>query len=93
VDIRSVAEYDRANGIVIGVIQDVTEQKRNGGPAGGAVRPAGQPFGQHARHHLPVRRPATNGLTGFQYVSESIRMVLGLEPSAILADPRRRCSG
>ena len=28
VDIRSVAEYDRTNGIVIGVIQDITEQKR-----------------------------------------------------------------
>ena len=86
VDIRSVAEYDRANGIVIGVIQDVTEQKRT---EARLAEQSAQLASLSANMPGIIFRFAArpDGLTGFQYVSESIRMVLGLEPSAILADP------
>jgi hypothetical protein len=86
IDIRSVAEYDRANGIVIGVIQDVTEQKRT---QERLAEQSAQLASLSANMPGIIYRFAAppGGPVGFQYVSESIRSVLGLEPATVLADP------
>src|SRR5208283_4164672 len=85
VDIRSVAECDRVNGLVIGVLQDVTERKRTEErlqeqSAQLASLSANMPG---IIYQLVTR---ADGLKRFQYVSESARSVLGVESAALVAD-------
>jgi PAS domain S-box-containing protein len=85
-EIRSVAEYDRANDIVIGVIQDITEQKRT---EERLTEQSAQLASLSANMPGIIFRFAAwpDSRAGFQYVSDSIRSVLGVEPAAVLADP------
>jgi PAS domain S-box-containing protein len=85
VDIRSRAEYDRSNRLVIGVIRDVSDRKRvdeklkeqSAQLASLSANMPGIIFQTVAR---------ADGSTAFHFVSESVRSVIGVEPTAILSD-------
>jgi PAS domain S-box-containing protein len=85
VDIRSVAEYDRENHLVIGVLQDTTERKR----ADERMREQSAQLASLSAnmpgviYQLATRK---DGSRRVQYVSESVRSVLGVEAAAVLAD-------
>jgi PAS domain S-box-containing protein len=85
VDVRSMAEYDRVKGLVIGVLQDITERKRTEErlqeqSAQLASLSANMPG---IIYQLVTR---SDGSKRFQYVSESARSVLGVESEALVAD-------
>ena len=85
VDIRSVAEYDRANRLVIGVLQDVTERKL-------AEQRIQEQSDQLA--NLSANMPGiiyqmvtrADGSKHFQHVSKSVRAVLGVDAAALVED-------
>ena len=85
VDICSVAEYDRINGVIVGVTQDVSDRKRaeerlleqSARLASLSTNMPGMIF------QLAVRG---DGTTVFQFISESVLRVIGVESGAVLAD-------
>ena len=85
VDIRAMAEYDRGNGLVIGMVQDISERKR-------AEERLQEQSAQLAS--LSANMPAiifqsvarADGSTAFHFISESVRSVAGVDPAAIMAD-------
>jgi len=85
IDIRSMAKYDRVNGLVIGVLQDVTERKRTEERfQEQSARLASLSANMPGIIYQLVTR--ADGSRWFQYVSESARSVLGVDPAAVVAD-------
>ena len=85
IDIRAMAEYDRGNGLVIGMVQDISERKR-------AEERLQEQAAQLAS--LSANMPAiifqsvarADGSTAFHFISESVRSVAGVDPATIMAD-------
>lgn len=85
IDVHSVAEFDRDNNLVIGVLQDTTERKQ----VEERLRErSAQLANLSANMPGVVYQMATrpDGMKRIQYVSESVRSLLEVEPAALLAD-------